>query len=270
MMRPKLFKLVLLGFVALGVAACQSPQPLQQPTRDRVPLIPPRDLVERIQAGENIVFLDVREPQEYAEGHIPGAINVTQRDFESRIGEIDPEALIIPYCNMDFRGFYSVRQLRDVGRSNVALMEKRGIFGWRDLGLPVAGGEAGVKESDALAALMSFPASELPGRDSYEPVAANGRVRHIRISANEWYFDPNDLTIDAGDTIRLIVASNEGSHYLVQPDFEIGLFIPEGEEREVTFVADRGGDFRFGTCEWDGSQLQVMKGRIRVNAAGGD
>jgi 3-mercaptopyruvate sulfurtransferase SseA len=44
------------------------------------------------------VFVDVRDAQSYAQGHIPGAINIPLDELGSRIKELDPTAWIIPYC----------------------------------------------------------------------------------------------------------------------------------------------------------------------------
>ena len=84
------------------------------------------------------------------------------------------------------------------------------------------------------------------------------------MTASEWFFDPNDLEVEPGDEIRLSIRSEIGSHFFVQPDYELAVALPEGETTEIRFVADRVGDFRFGSCEWDGGSLQVMKGRLRV------
>ena len=40
--------------------------------------------------------------------------------------------------------------------------------------------------------------------------------------------------------------------------------IREGQRQRLHFVADQVGDHRFGSCEWDGTALHVMKGRLRV------
>lgn len=44
------------------------------------------------------VFLDVRSPQQYAESHIPEAINIPLNELSGRLGELNPEDWIITYC----------------------------------------------------------------------------------------------------------------------------------------------------------------------------
>ena len=63
--------------------------------------------------------------------HIPGAINIPRREFEARQSEVPQDALVLPYCNMDFRGFVAVRQLEAMGFERVGLMQERGIQGWK-------------------------------------------------------------------------------------------------------------------------------------------
>jgi len=235
---------------------------ISQPT---VPLISPQRLIERVQSGESVVFVDVREPEEFAEGHIPGAVNIPQRDLGSRIGELDPDALTIPYCNMDFRGFVAAKRLRDLGIRSVALMQERGLRGWEAQSLPVSAGSA-QSEEDGLRRLREVAARDLLGDRFVENASPTGRSHRIEMVASEWFFDPNDLEIEAGDTIHLTIRSEKGNHFFIQPDYEISVYLPEGETREVQFQALRPGDYRFGSCEWDGTSLQVMKGRLRVVA----
>ncbi len=230
----------------------------------RIPLLSPHTLLERLRSGEAIVFVDVREPEEYAEGHLPGAINIPERDFAARQGEIDRNATVIPYCNMDFRGFVAVRSLQALGFAKVALMQERGIEGWRKQGLPIAGPETGASDAESLAKLRSLPLDELQGDRFAKPVEPSGVVHRVSMEAAQWYFHPNDLKVNAGDELRIQLTSKQGSHFFILPEFEVGEAISEGETKEIRFVADRAGDFRFGSCEWDGSDLQVMKGRLRV------
>jgi len=248
----------------VGCASFPSPPAPEGVGTEPVPLLSPRDLVLALQGGDNIVFLDVREPEEFAAGHIPGAINIPQRHLAERFDEIDPAALVIPYCNMDFRGFYAVRELGKLGLRSIALMEERGIYGWEGLGLPIASGADGLTDAQATRALAAIDARTLPSRRDQPRTPPTGRTRHIRVTASNWFFDPNDLEVDAGDEIHLIVESHQGDHFFVQPDYEVAMHVVEGRRQEVRFLADRGGDFRFGSCEWDGTDLQVMKGRLRV------
>ncbi len=228
-----------------------------------VALISPQKLVERIQAGEKIMFVDVRQPEEYAPEHIPGAVNIPSGELVARSGELPRDAVLIPYCNMDFRGFVAARDLVQAGLK-VALMQERGLYGWAGQGLPVAGTKSGQSDQQALAKLQKASVEKLLGDRFVTRIPPSGRSRQIPVRMEEWYFEPNDFQVDAGDEVRLAVTSGSGEHYFILPDYEVQVKVPEGETREIVFVADRTGDFKFGTCEWDGSGLQVMKGRLQV------
>jgi rhodanese-related sulfurtransferase/plastocyanin len=230
-------------------------------------LISPQLLIERLQAGENIVFVDVRQPEEYAPAHIPGALNIPSGEIQARRAELPRDATLIPYCNMDFRGFVAARALQKMGFEHVALMQERGIQGWISQKLPVAGTQSGVTDAAALERVRHTPPDQLLGERFVRRVAASGRSREIPVKMDEWYFQPNELEVAAGDEVRLTVTSAKGEHYFVLPDYEIQERVPEHETRQIVFVADRAGTFKFGSCEWDGSALQVMKGQLQVKPA---
>ncbi len=97
-------------------------------------------LMERARRGE-VVVVDVRPVEEYAAGHITGAVSVPVSEIETRIGSLPPERTVVAYC----RGPYcvlaaeAVRRLRDAGRRAVRLVD--GFPEWRDAGLPATAGE---------------------------------------------------------------------------------------------------------------------------------
>ena len=82
-------------------------------------------------------MLDVRPPEEYAAGHIAGAVSVPLADLQRRLSELPRGRRVVAYC----RGPYcvlaaeAVRLLRKRGFDAVRL--KDGFPEWRDAGLPV-------------------------------------------------------------------------------------------------------------------------------------
>ena len=80
-MNPKTLLAVLICVVAAWLAAC-SPAP-------NTAAITGETLAARIAAGDAPVILDVRGPDEFAAGHIPGAINIPHTAIVDRIGELD-------------------------------------------------------------------------------------------------------------------------------------------------------------------------------------
>lgn len=107
-----------------------------------VQLVPTSAVLKDIGADKNVIFVDTRESAEYAEYHIPGAINLQLREVEpALISRFDDADLVIAYCIKDFRGFEMARSLAEIGVRNVGTMKPYGIAGWQHLGLPVTRGD---------------------------------------------------------------------------------------------------------------------------------
>ena len=80
----------------------------------------------------------MREPHEWDEAHLEGAIHVPQGELLDRIGEVAPDhsERIVLYCRTDNRSTRAADALRDLGYDNVSVMEG-GIVDWQEDGLPV-------------------------------------------------------------------------------------------------------------------------------------
>lgn len=109
--------------------------------RDELEPVSREALLERSRRGL-VTVLDVRPEDEYALGHLPGAINIPLAELEARLAEIDPDQEIIAYC----RGRYCVLSYEAVAALrargfNVRRLED-GLPEWRAAGLPVEAGEA--------------------------------------------------------------------------------------------------------------------------------
>jgi NADPH-dependent 2,4-dienoyl-CoA reductase/sulfur reductase-like enzyme/rhodanese-related sulfurtransferase len=66
-------------------------------------------------AVEQPFLLDVRTPQEFASGHIPGAVNIPVDDLRSRLGELPRDRQIATYCHVGQRGYLATRILLQKG-----------------------------------------------------------------------------------------------------------------------------------------------------------
>ena len=66
------------------------------------------------------LLLDVRTPQEHAQGSIPGAVNVPVDDLRARLGELPRDRGIVTYCQVGMRGYLATRILLQSGFSPVA------------------------------------------------------------------------------------------------------------------------------------------------------
>lgn len=89
-------------------------------------------------ATPGITIIDVRTPEEFAQGHIEGAINynVEGPDFANQIMGLDPAGTYAVYCRSGNRSQPAVAQLSSVGINSIFELEP-GIIGWESAGFPV-------------------------------------------------------------------------------------------------------------------------------------
>lgn len=104
--------------------------------RDALEPVSREELLERSRMGF-VTVLDVRPADEYAMGHLPGAINIPLAELEARLAEIEPGQEIVAYCRGRYcvLSFEAVATLRARG-FNVRRLED-GLPEWRAAGLPV-------------------------------------------------------------------------------------------------------------------------------------
>ena len=89
------------------------------------------EAVKMMKEEKNYIILDVRRPYEYAEGHIPGAINVPNENIGSaEIPELPDKAqLILVYCRSGKRSKDASEKLAKLGYTNI--VEFGGILDWK-------------------------------------------------------------------------------------------------------------------------------------------
>lgn len=75
------------------------------------------ELVERLRKGD-AVLVDVRPPEEFAAGHIEGALSIPLDELERRLGELPPDLEVVAYCRGPFCAYAheAVRRLQAAGR----------------------------------------------------------------------------------------------------------------------------------------------------------
>ena len=105
-------------------------------SRDALEPVPATELLERARNGL-VTVVDVRPPQEYAQGHIAGALNIPLDQLKRRLAELPRDREIVAYC----RGPWCVLSFEAVARLRKAGMQARrledGLPEWRRAGLPV-------------------------------------------------------------------------------------------------------------------------------------
>lgn len=126
-----IIKKMLMGITTLaGVSACaQTPQ---------IPTVEPKEFIADLKGDTEGVLLDVRTPDEYAESHIAGAINIDYLDsakFDKEASKLDKGHTYYVYCRSGHRSLEAARKMSDLGFKTVDL--KGGILNWESQGLPV-------------------------------------------------------------------------------------------------------------------------------------
>jgi len=106
--------------------------------RQIIPEQPPAELKKRLDAGEPVVVIDVRDPDEYRDGSIEAANNISRGFLEFRIGSVasDPSTPLVLYCQTGLRSMLAAKALHDLGYKNVINLQG-GFQRWAQSGLPV-------------------------------------------------------------------------------------------------------------------------------------
>ncbi len=104
--------------------------------RDELEPVRARELLARVKKGL-VTVLDVRPPEEYAAGHLPGAINVPVERLQSYLAKLPKRKEVIAYCRGPYclMSFQAVEKLR--ARGLKARRLENGFPEWRAAGLPV-------------------------------------------------------------------------------------------------------------------------------------
>ncbi len=96
------------------------------------------EVKKRMDQGDKVLLVDVREESEFAKDHLPNAIHlgkgIIERDIEERVPDLNAEMIL--YCGGGFRSALAADNLQKMGYKNVISMDG-GIRGWREKGYPL-------------------------------------------------------------------------------------------------------------------------------------
>lgn len=104
--------------------------------KDELEAVPREELLERVNQGL-VTVIDVRPEEEYAAGHVPGAINVPPAELELHLRRLDPQQEVVAYCRGPhcILSFEAVEKLRQRGMRAKRLED--GFPEWKSAGYPV-------------------------------------------------------------------------------------------------------------------------------------
>ena len=104
--------------------------------RDRLEPLSRKELLRRIR-DKQVTVLDVRSPDEFVAGHLPGAVNIPLNALRRRLKELPPSEQIVAYCRGPYcvLSYEAVAQLRKHGYEAWRLED--GYPEWKAAGLPI-------------------------------------------------------------------------------------------------------------------------------------
>lgn len=101
--------------------------------------VSPKEVKAMFDGKEDVVYLDVREPNEWNLGRIPGAVHLPRGTLEGKLeGMVDRSRKIVVYCASGNRSALAALTMKQMGYDSVTSMSG-GIQAWPDAGGPVEG-----------------------------------------------------------------------------------------------------------------------------------
>jgi sulfur-carrier protein adenylyltransferase/sulfurtransferase len=106
-------------------------QDLVTEAKEHIQEVTPEELRTWQHQGKDIVILDVREPEDYSRGQIPGAVNIPRGMLELEIDELvpDQDKVVVAYCGGGSRSALAAETLQVMGYTNAYSLAK-GFRGW--------------------------------------------------------------------------------------------------------------------------------------------
>ena len=94
--------------------------------------ITPAELKQRLDKGDDIQIVDVREDNEVAIGRLPNPIHIPVGQILGRMNEIDPSRETVVHCKMGGRSARAIEALQRTGFQGKLMNLKGGILRWSD------------------------------------------------------------------------------------------------------------------------------------------
>ena len=149
MKKRMLFGLVMAMFAlsVAGTAMAQQAAPAGPPpavkdmvakAKASIQKVSAADVKAMIDKKDKVIYLDVRDPGEFAAGHLPGAMNISRGTLEFNVfSKIqDQTAKVVVYCKTAGRSTLATKTLNDLGYKNAILMDAQ-FEDWIKAGYPV-------------------------------------------------------------------------------------------------------------------------------------
>ena len=92
-------------------------------------------------------------------------------------------------------------------------------------------------------------------------------VREIRMTAQKYRFDPQEIRVREGERVRLLITALDRKHGIRIKEFGVKTVLEKGKETVVEFVAERVGEYKFKCSVRCGWRHGSMKGKLIVEPA---
>ena len=130
---------LLVILVVLSSVTARADQKTNAPVMVTVVTNVQADVAARLVAERKVTALDVRTPEEFAEGHIAGATNINfmAKDFGTQIEKLDRNKTYLVYCAVGGRSKRCLPQLKQLGFKQIYHLDG-GFSAWEEAGKPMA------------------------------------------------------------------------------------------------------------------------------------
>jgi rhodanese-related sulfurtransferase len=132
-----LMAVVVAGGCTVGTEKVPAGETLAQTIED-ITVQKAAEMIEKRRGDADFTIIDVRTPEEFAEGHIEGAVlvNFQDNDFRDKVGELDRDKTHLIYCRSGARSAGARDVMAELGFHEIYNM-LNGILGWEAAGHPV-------------------------------------------------------------------------------------------------------------------------------------
>lgn len=161
-----MFVCLLLSSAPVFAAQAQVQEQERESTLPRAPYVKMKTVKQWEENKRDFLFVDVRRPDEYKEGHLPGAVNIPYDEVAKRKKEIPLDKPVVFYCTISsWRAPYAANVLADAGLNNVYVLEG-GASGWN------AGGQEITSDDPSKKAKIVPKPKDLVANFEHPPVRA--------------------------------------------------------------------------------------------------
>jgi len=245
---------LLLGLCLAAAAWAQglTKQDLVREAKSRISQVTPPQALEMQRTGS--VLLDCREPEEFAEGHAPGAVNIPRGLLEFRIAKLipNPKTSIVMYCMSGSRSSLSVCTLTNMGYANTVNLDG-GYNAWVQAGLPLekdaptaAEAQHGLPaEPDAAQAAAG---AKVPGKEDLVREAKD-KITQVSPAQATQMQTQGGVVLDCRETDEFVAGHVPGALHIPRGllEFKIAAAIPD-QQTPIVLYCKTGGRASLGVC----------------------